>query len=619
MSKSAPTSKSPSAETVDLPPPPPLLPSLTLITVALILMWLTSLATCSTLALAVVRIPAYASVHDACSGAYTVTLSEKEHFQTCVHKQLMTCSQELSAAAQAEFARSDTASSTNDALVESANTKQAHCSAAFTNTRTVLELWSDNFPTTDLTSLPYTPSCTVSQRETITDQIGDLAALRSEAFELSTSYAASSDSTVDRLADYAVLRAAYDASYVANHTASILQPFDEWASTIQAPLKFSLNATILSLVADVDHLMSCVTPRNQSTSPCPYGKSAHELLDEVRHELESSRAAARDRVGSFVDKTAQYKENVGEAFMNAKAFYEGVTDVVSRTNINTGDWGDWYNIGLIDLYPSPVVFPAGIGNYPSFQSMDEIWGAVSANLDAFNANLTAVAVAANRLSNEWRDGVTSQLDQIPSPLPADYNPPQYVGDDGTVTDVEGEKARHGDKSSAFVTKSAVALDAFDQLSQYEEEALAPPNVTFNFTGFINKASEIDVTFEAMRGPGFDITLWAVSFGHLASLVFALDYAFRGYQTARMIYYYWARGAVEIPDVDLTVDQESGNPFKMSSPRLLGLILSSSLMPVFLGVLFTVVGGLVLSGVYVRERREPTYQGGRRASEASISH
>jgi len=235
---------------------------------------------------------------------------------------------------------------------------------------------------------------------------------------------------------------------------------------------------------------------------------------------------------------------------------------------------------------------------------DEIWAAVSGNLENFWVNLTDAQTEAARLAQKWKEEVNEQLDSIPSPLPEDYNPPQYVGapDQPLVTNVTEEKKAHQEKSDAFVEQSAVALDAFDELSQYEEEEFTPPVITFNFSDFANKASEVEWNFETLRGPGFDVNLWFLSFGQITSLLFGLDYAFRAYKSVRLVYYYWTRGAVGIPDVDLSADKEPTNPFKLSTPRLFALIVSSPMTPAVICMFFAVWGGALLSSIY-----EPLYE------------
>ena len=82
------------------------------------------------------------------------------------------------------------------------------------------------------------------------------------------------------------------------------------------------------------------------------------------------------------------------------------------------------------------------------------------------------------------------------------------------------------------------------------------------------------------------------------MLFIADFAFRAYQSVRLLYYYWGRGALKVPDIDVTADQEPANPLKMSTPRLTALVLSSPATPAMLFMIFTIWGGALMSSIYV---------------------
>jgi hypothetical protein len=465
--------------------------------------------------------------------------------------------------------------------------------------RYALEGWASN----DL-ALPYTPACTDEQKEEIANAIGDISAVRSEAFGLTTKYADESQGTVDRLAAYAALRAAYDANYLDNRTQAMQDSFEEWVEGISLP-SVNFNVSFDTIFPDVDNLMSCVSVRSHVNASCPYGAwSAYQLIEASRAGLEYSRDLASARVDEFAEKAEVARKNADDAYQNAKSFYDGVKNAVTKYSIDTSDWGAWYNIDIIDIYPWPVIYPDTFSGFPHVMTTDEIWAEVSANLDNFYVNLTAASLATAQLGEEWKQEVQDQIDKIPSPLPEDYNPPQYVGapDQPHVTNVTAERKAHEEKSKGFIDQAAVALDAFSELSQYEEDEFEPPKITFNYSDFANRASEFEWNFESLRGPGFDINLWFISFGNITSMLFALDFAFRAYQSIRLAYYYWTRGAVGIPDVDLSADQEPSNPFRLSTPRLFALIASHPMTPAFITLFFVIWGGALMSSIY-----EPLYE------------
>jgi len=554
-------------------------------------MWATSLKVASSVANAFIETPSGTDIYATCEDAYELIGIEREEYVQCVEVQLGQCNINLAQAADAEADRIEKAHENNVAIVKAAREIQSSCSAAFSGARFGLEGWAQNG-----VALPYLSSCSAEDKEKINDQIGDISAVRSEAFTLSTEYSEESQSTVSRLADYIVLRTAYDAEYADNKTQHMQDDFQEWVDFIYLP-SFDLNVTFDALFPDVDQLVSCVTTRDpKNGSDCPLLDSAYELIDETMTELNTMVNAATDQLAEFEQTAERYKDNVDNAYKNSKAFFEGVHDTVARLSLNTDDWGGWFDMELNTFFPDDVEWPVAI-TFEEIPDVSEVWDKVAPALDAFYVNLTKAQRDAYLLGKKWKKDVSDQLDKLPDIMPEDYNPPQYVGADDTVMNVTAEKKRHKDRSNGFIDQAAVALDAFAELSQYTEENFNPPTVTFNFTDFRDKMSEFNFSFETLQASAIDFKLWFVQFGSLSSMLFYADFLFRAYQTIRLLYYYWGRGGLNIPDVDVTADQEPSNPFKLSTPRLFALIISNPMTPAFIAMVFTIWGSALLSSIY----------------------
>jgi len=401
---------------------------------------------------------------------------------------------------------------------------------------------------------------------------------------------------VNRLANYAKLRAIYDANYLDNRMQHMQDDFQAWVNNIYLP-KLQLNTTFSALFPGLENMASCVTPRNPSNGTCPWMKSAYELLQEQRQQMQNVIDYSKLRVDDFVDKTGEYKENVLGAVQNSREFYEGVKEAVASASIDTSGWGDWYNIDLSDVVPVDVTFPGALPTFPPVASLDSVWASVDEAFKEFQLNLTDASLATNRLAEEWRQEINEQLAQLPDPTPADYDPPQYVGGDG-VKNITSEQKRHKSKTDRFLEKSAVALDAFAELSQFEEDAFTPPSFNFNFSDFEDRSSDFTFNFEELKGSTIDMNLWLIQLGSISSMLYIADFAFRAYQSVRLLYYYWGRGALNFPDIDVTADKEPKNPLKMSTPRLTALLLSTPATPALLFLVFVVWGGALMSSVYV---------------------
>ena len=398
-----------------------------------------------------------------------------------------------------------------------------------------------------------------------------------------------------------MLRAVYDADYADNKTQHLQDDFQEWVESIYLP-SFNLNTTFDALFPDVDQLISCVTTRDPSNgTACPLLDSAYDLIDETMTELNSMIDTATDQLAEFEVTADRYKDNVYGAYQNSKNFFEGVHDTVSRLSLDTSDWGGWFDVELDSFYPDDVEWPVAI-TFEDIPEISEVWDKVSPALDAFYLNLTQAQKDAYLLGQKWKKDVQEQLEKLPDPTPVDYNPPQYVGADETVRNVTEEKKRHKEKSNGFVDQAAVALDAFAELSQYTEDNFNPPTVTFNFTDFQDKISDFDFSFEKLQASAIDFKVWFIQFGSISSMLFYCDFLFRAYHTIRLLYYYWGRGGLNIPDVDVTADQEPTNPFKLSTPRLFALVISNPMTPAFIAMGFIIWGSALLNSIY-----SPLYQ------------
>ena len=89
--------------------------------------------------------------------------------------------------------RIDQAYNANRELLEEAKAVQNACSSAYSNGRFSLESWAAGSA-----ALPYLSVCSEDDKQKINDAVGDISAVRSEAFTLSTDYSQESQGTVDR-------------------------------------------------------------------------------------------------------------------------------------------------------------------------------------------------------------------------------------------------------------------------------------------------------------------------------------------------------------------------------------------------------------------------------------
>ena len=207
---------------------------------AVSLMWIASLSVAVSLTDALVEQPSADLVRDTCRHAYDSTKVARSDYKACVSGQMASCRGAYDAARAEAVEAADAALASNAARLEAFAATQAACSATVTSSVSALSEWQ---ALSTAHVVPY--ACALNDTATCAapcdaaeaaagnkgnfscacaaaaDLVGDVGAVRSEAFATATGFAATSQSTVDALAAYATARAAYDASYVENKTATI--------------------------------------------------------------------------------------------------------------------------------------------------------------------------------------------------------------------------------------------------------------------------------------------------------------------------------------------------------------------------------------------------------------
>ena len=155
---------------------------------AISLMWLSSLRMCVNIVSSNIANPPLEKVFDNCDDAYDLSKQEKTDFVECVSTQLNQCNNNLQSASDAESERVVAAKDANSLLMQQARTLQTSCSSAYSNSRFALETWVDK----NVGGLPFLSSCSMEKRQEIADTVGDVSAVKSEAFSLSAEYSAES-------------------------------------------------------------------------------------------------------------------------------------------------------------------------------------------------------------------------------------------------------------------------------------------------------------------------------------------------------------------------------------------------------------------------------------------
>ncbi|KAK1744421.1 hypothetical protein QTG54_004954 [Skeletonema marinoi] len=313
---------------------------------------------------------------------------------------------------------------------------------------------------------------------------------------------------------------------------------------------FSIDDLLEDLESAAVDLLACISldenSRQQDGTKCSpnLAKMVNDFHDDAVFKVEVLKLSLRD----YRDRMIQYKKNVDTAYKVAKAFYDGVNNVVTQAIIGLFT-GNWFDISATDFLAVDVAFPdvdsifTSIGN---FESIDSLWSQMVPNVDDYYGNLAYISDGLKTRFDDMIDGVgdayKSMARMVPGSLVQDYDPPQYVG----AIDVHSNP----EEEALLFT-----LGLFSGIGggQYDEDQLDMNVPTFNTTEIRNKVTNIELDFEGFQQPDFDFDL-------CDGFVLA-DYIFRAYISLRLISKYWSTTSLAMPQIDIRSNKATKNPFR----------------------------------------------------------
>ena len=120
----------------------------------------------------------------------------------------------------------------------------------------------------------------------------------------------------------------------------------------------------------------------------------------------------------------------------------------------------------------------------------------------------------------------------------------------------------------FKTNTRTALGMFSGIrNQYDGLGLDFDVPSFNITEIKNKVTSVNLSFEGPRNPDMDFKLWFLQVANFSDGLIYLDYIVRCYVSIRLFVRYWFATALAMPFIDLRVNKETINPFRMHPARI----------------------------------------------------
>eukprot|EP00580_Thalassiosira_gravida_P018621 CAMPEP_0201663870 /NCGR_PEP_ID=MMETSP0494-20130426/5522_1 /ASSEMBLY_ACC=CAM_ASM_000839 /TAXON_ID=420259 /ORGANISM="Thalassiosira gravida, Strain GMp14c1" /LENGTH=991 /DNA_ID=CAMNT_0048142543 /DNA_START=479 /DNA_END=3451 /DNA_ORIENTATION=+ len=565
--------------------------------------WGTTLRIANRFASHVIRVPSLEFVSKTCMSAYNITRDERMRYSRCVESQLNQCDRKLDRTIQKEDERVRKLSKLNEDILRRIEEVATGCSQSYTTLRLALEDWTANGGEIPLHSDTAGGSasdsiCSPSDQKQFNETLlrtQNTMALQTEALQISSAYSEDSTSTVVLLAsavsdldieisaldEYIVERAKYDVDYIDGKTQNIqdalMDAIQSWDPANLIPV--NVDELLGEIESAADDIMACVSldANARMTDGTRCDPNLATMVDEFVEDAKWKVEVLKETLYDYQDQVEEYKQNVVDAYIVAKRFYDGAKAFIEavKSFVFWEDVGDWFDISDTDFFPIDVDFPdvdLTIESVGIFGSINAMWQTLVPKIDAFHGKLASIPQAIKIHYDDMIDAILldhsiAVFNLISDIVPDDYDPPKYVGTVSLEIDPMEEVSSYRNKSDLFMSNTRSALGMFSGIgNQYDEDQLNIGVSLFNITEIKNKATSIDLVFEGLQQPDMDFDLWFLQLSQLSDGFVLVDYIFRAYVSIRLLMRYWFATSLAMPRIDLRANKEVNNPFRMHPAR-----------------------------------------------------
>ncbi|KAL7499784.1 hypothetical protein ACHAWT_007898 [Skeletonema menzelii] len=533
--------------------------------------WGTSLRISKYFASSVIEAPPFDAVLMTCRSAYNVTSEERMRYSQCVESRLKRCNRRMDNSIRKEDERVREVSTQNEQVLTNMEEISTSCSRSYTTFRLALQEWITRGGEVYINSNNL--ECSEADRQAFNETLlgpQNVMALQTEAIDIANTYSEESTEVVSTLASYIVERSEYDANYIDQKTQAIQDAFIDAVDFTPTP-SVSIDDLLEELESVMVDLLACISldenSRQVDGTKCypNLAKIVNDFHDDAVFKVQ----VLKYYLVEYRDRMIEYKRNVDAAYKVAKAFYDGVNNVVTKAIIGLFT-GSWFDISATDFLAVDVAFPdvdSAFANVGDFESIESLWNRVAPNVGDYYDNLAYISDGLKTRFDDMVDGLVdayqNRVRLVQFDVPEDYDPPQYVGTIGEQNnDAEEEALLFLQKSKAFQSKSRETLGLFSGIGgQYDEDELDMNVPTFNITEIRNKVTSIELNFESFQQPDFDFDLWFLKLAYLSDGLVLADYIFRAYISLRLISKYWSTSSLAMPQIDIRSNKAMKNPFR----------------------------------------------------------
>lgn len=288
---------------------------------AILLLWCTSLDICIWISNSSVPVPQYEAVSSSCQSAFDASLAQRDESLQCSNIQLDRCFSQLSYSNSVEDIRIGNIQNQNNILVSKFQSLSDSCSATESNIRDLISSWESSNPLVDIYT--HSKDCSVAKMGLLNEN-GFSSTVATSITSASNDYSATSLSSLKDVVDYSIELDNYWTKSMSN-----------FSSLLSEDVKFLMNmstASLSSLVAenlkkindDHDMAMSCFS----IISTADTGKSCSWTNTSFAESLDGYIMAANNQANILkteydflYNQFLSFEDDVSTALDNAQKFY----------------------------------------------------------------------------------------------------------------------------------------------------------------------------------------------------------------------------------------------------------------------------------------------------------
>ena len=506
-------------------------------TLAVALLWTTSLAASRSLANSFVTSPSFGSVVRECRRTYDEVHRQRDAHLACVRRQSDSCEVALQASLEEETRRAHASASANVGIVAAALERDARCSRSRLQALETMQRlqaagvklvwrsngwWGGDGGANGLT-------CTSADEERARRIVGDIGAARGHAMDLATRYSQNAKLLQSLSLRHIDRSMAYDQEYLGSKKKALMA-LPSQLSQLSAAQASRLQSTLNQLNSS---MRACSSPSSSSICQLPL----QSQISQMRSQYDTLLTAMRQQQSELL--------NFHDAMDSMVGAIKPPLDAISSLarQIDPG-------IKLPSMSVPQVHLPEV--HLPPLPSMEELKQELISYEAQRQADAQRYLHSALGSTDEWQEQLRNTAGGVGGILD-DYQPPRF----------NTSEARHQMEgvSDRFLNEEESALNSFATLAPGAGNALNGSSIdmrneTFGLDGLRAMLSRTGLRFEPLSSTDVDVDLLSLAMGHVAFIATLCDFVWRAWRSVRLVLKYWSKASVGLPTLDLRDDQMS---------------------------------------------------------------